>query len=109
MVIAAQCMFVSGAKRKIKKLNKCQASKESCCVAVVPVNGRGSRSALPPRKGRQRCRLQLLSIRIRSHHFGYTCFAPVPPAIHLLLGQSKPVSNTPSTTKNQSQRQINIE
>lgn len=88
MVIAEKCMFVSGAKQNyVKQANK----------VVVPVTGRGSRSTLRPGKGRQSCMLRL--IRIRSRHFGYTCFAPVPPAIHLLLGQSKPVSSIPSKNK----------
>ena len=48
MVIVAQWMF----EWSQTKPRRCQASKQSCCVAFVPVTGRGSRSAQPP-QGRE--------------------------------------------------------
>lgn len=80
VVGAAQSAFVGGANK-----TKSQASKRSRRVAVA---GRGSQS--DPGKVRR-----LLSIWIACPRF----FASIPPAIHWLLGRSKPVRNTPSKTK----------
>lgn len=90
MVIAAQWKYEWS---KVKTTNTSSKQTKLLCCCCPRLWPRKQKCPLTKKiRGSQSCRLQLLLLSVkntRSHHFENTCFAPVPPAIHLLLGQSK--------------------